>query len=123
MGMTKKPYADFVRTLGVLRIHVQNLNRGLRTNDIDAMERESQYVQEILLDLIKNQRRMPKEQQQAIKPYFADLRRDALKCLELARKVLDDSLQATLELVRILEEANNYGTPNSGSSVVVDRKS
>jgi hypothetical protein len=120
--MTRKPRAEFVRTLGVLRIHVQNLDRSLRTNDIDGMERESQLVQDVLLDLIKSQRKMPREQQQVLKPYFTTVRKDALKCLELARKILDDSLQATLELVRMLEEANNYGSTNSGSSVMIDRK-
>lgn len=120
--MTTKSRSDFVRQLGVLRIHVQNLSRGLKSNDIDALEQESQAVQDILLDLIKSQRRLPRTEQVSVKPHFVTIRKEALKCLELARKILDDSLQATLELVRMLDEANGYGGNGGGSSIMIDRK-
>lgn len=120
--MTRQLRADFVKNLGILRIHVQNLDRGLRTNNVDVMESESQVVQDVLLNLIKSQRKLSREQQLSLKPYFTTVRKDALRCLELARKILDDSLQATLELVRILEEANNYGSNTTGSAVIIDRK-
>ncbi|MBI5058336.1 hypothetical protein HZB60_00985 [candidate division KSB1 bacterium] len=117
----KPTRADFVRNLGTLRIHVQYLNRGLRENDVDVMERESKVIQEVLLDLIKNQRKLPREQQQAVRPHFTAIRKDALRCLELARKIMDDSLQAMLGLIKACEEAGNYG-PGGGSSIMVDRQ-
>ena len=117
----KPTRADFVRHLGTLRIHVQTLNRGLRDNDVDVLERESQIIQEILLDLIKNQRKLPREQQQAVRPHFTAVRKDALRCLELARKIMDDSLQAMLGLIKVCEAAGHYGS-SGGSSLIVDRR-
>jgi hypothetical protein len=117
----KPTRAEFVRHLGTLRIHVQKLSRGMRTNDLEVLEQESRAVQESLLELIKTQRRLPREDQQAVRPHFTTLRKEALQCLELARKILDDSLQAMLGLIKICEEAGNYGA-SGGSSIMVDRQ-
>jgi Holliday junction resolvasome RuvABC ATP-dependent DNA helicase subunit len=113
---------EFVRLIGCLRIHIRHLQNGLRKNDLSSIETESQQIQELLLDLLKKQRKLPKEDQQALKRRFVTLRQEALKCLEISRKILDDSLRAMLELIKSVEETSAYGSRNMGAAIVVDRK-
>ena len=113
---------EFVRLIGCLRIHIRHLQTGLRKNDLTAMETESQQIQELLLDLLKKHRKLPKLEQQQLRRRFVTLRQEALKCLEIARRILDDSLRAMLELIKAVEESADYGRKSVGSSIVVDRK-
>jgi hypothetical protein len=75
-----------------------------------------------LLDLLRKQRTLPKKDQQALKRRFVNLRQEALRCLEISRKILDDSLRAMLELIKSVEETADYGKTKQGSTIVVDRK-
>jgi hypothetical protein len=113
---------EFVRLIGCLRIHIKHLQLGLRKNDLTAMEAESLQIQELLLDLLKKQRKLTKMDQQLLRRRFVTLRQEALKCLEIARRILDDSLRAMLELIKAVEDSADYGHKNSGSTIVVDRK-
>lgn len=114
--------SEFVRQLGCLRIHIQRLEQSLRRNELSGIEEQSQAVQEVLVDLLKRQRKLSKPDQQSLRAKFVGLRQEALRCLEISRRILDDSLRALLELVKIVEESSNYGQASSGKSVVVDRK-
>lgn len=113
---------EFIRLIGCLRIHIRHLQQGLRKNDMNSIETESQQIQELLLDLLKKQRKLPKADQQALKRRFVSLRQEALKCLEISRKILDDSLRAMLELIKSVEETADYGNKKAGSTIIVDRK-
>lgn len=113
---------EFVRLIGCLRIHIGHLQQGLRKNDLNSIESESTQIQELLLDLLRMQRKLPKADQQALRRRFVTLRQEALRCLEISRKILDDSLRAMLELIKTVEESTNYGKKNAGSAIVVDRK-
>ena len=61
---------EFVRLIGCLRIHIGHLQQGLRKNDLQSMETESQQIQELLLDLLRKQRTLPKKDQQAFETAF-----------------------------------------------------
>jgi len=115
---------EFVRLVGCLRIHIRHLQQGLKKNDLTAIENESQEVQQLLLDLLKKQRELPKTDRQSLRRRFVNLRQEALKCLEISRRILDDSLRAMLELIKTVEDASDYGqqSKKKGKSVVVDRK-
>ena len=53
---------------------------------------------------------------------FVNLRQEALRCLEISRRILDDSLRAMLELIKSVEESSEYSPASSGKSILVDRK-
>ena len=113
---------EFIRKLGCLCIHTQRLNRSLQANDYCAMESESQVVQDIVLELIKHQRKLAKPDQSELRARFTELRRDALQGLELSRHVLDESSEAALELVKTVQETAGYG-PDASSSYLMDHDS
>lgn len=106
---------EFIRKLGCLCIHVQRLNRSLLENDYYQIETESQVTQDLVLELIKGQRKLSRQDQRSLRPRFAQRRQEALQSLEISRHVLDDSHEAALGLMRIVQEA--AGLENSGPSV------
>ncbi len=114
--------AEFVRHIGALRIMVRNLNLALRENKLDSVEELSHSMQELLLEMIRAQRKLPRDAQKSLKPHFAAVRKDALKALELSRKILDDSLEAVHELIKSVQEIVGYGSDTHGNSVLIDRK-
>jgi hypothetical protein len=117
----KSVRGDFVRKLGCLRLQLQHLNEDLRTNNLSGIENESRVIQDLLVDLVKHQRKLTRDEQLSMKPRFASLREDALHSLELSRRILDDSLEAMLLLVKSVQDAGGYtGTP--GTSFIVDRE-
>lgn len=113
---------EFVRKLGCLRLGLQHLDAHLRSNNLSGIEEESRAIQELLLDLVKYQRRLTRAEQVSLKPRFAALREQALHSLELAQRILDDSLEAMLVLVKSVQDAGNYGTPGPNKPAIVDRK-
>ncbi len=113
---------EFVRKLGCLRLSLQHLEAHLRTNNLGGVELESRAMQDMLIDLVKFQRKLTRPEQQLLRPRFAALRQDALHSLELAQRILDDSLEAMLVLVKSVQDAGNYGPAKSGTSIIVDRK-
>jgi hypothetical protein len=118
----KSMRGEFVRKLGCLRLHLQHLNESLRTNDFSGIETQSKDIQDLLLDLIKYQRKLTRAEQISMRPRFASLREDSLHSLEIARRILDDSLEAMLVLVKTVQDSNGYGPERQGSSIIVDRK-
>jgi hypothetical protein len=118
----KSVRGEFVRKLGCLRLEVQHLNESLRTNNFSGIEERSRTIQDLLVDLVKYQRKLTKLEQLSMKPRFATLRDEALQSLEIARHILDDSLEAMLELVKSVQITSGYGPDQPGSSYFVDRK-
>jgi len=112
---------EFIRKLGCLCIHVQRLNRSLQANDFCLIESESQVVQDLVLELIKSQRKLSKEDQRSLRARFAARREDALRSLEMARHLLDDSHEAAISLLRAVQEAAGLGFEDSGPSLA-DRR-
>jgi len=113
--------AEFIRKLGCLSIHVQRIERSLKLNDFCQIESESQAIQDLVLELIKGQRKLNRDDQRSLRTRFAALREEALHSLEMARHVLDDSYEAALNLVRTVQEAAGLGIDESGSSPVAGR--
>jgi hypothetical protein len=113
---------EFVRKLGCLRLSLQHLDAFLRTNNLTGIEQESRAIQDMLLDLVKCQRKLTRPEQLVMRPRFAALRQDALHSLELAQRILDDSLEAMLVLVKSVQDAGQYGPGGSGGSIMIDRK-
>jgi DNA anti-recombination protein RmuC len=113
---------EFMRKLGCLRIELQHLDDGLRANDLNDIEERSRTIQELLLDLVKQQRRLTRSEQTVLRPRFAALRQDALHSLEVARRILDDSLEALLWLMKAVQDTSGYGHKAPGGSIIVDRK-
>lgn len=105
---------EFIRKLGCLCIHIQRLNRSLQMNDYYAIESESQIVQDIVLELIKHQRKLAKPDQLQLRGRFTDLRCEALQSLELSRHVLDESAEAALELIRTVQEVMSHHPSEPG---------
>lgn len=118
----KSVRGEFVRKLGCLRLEVQHLNQSLRTNDFTGIETQSRTIQDFLIDIVKYQRKLSKSEQLTMKPRFVSLREEALQTLEVARHVLDDSLEAMLLLVKSVQEAAGYGPDKPGTSFMIDRK-
>ena len=118
----KSTRGDFLRKLGCLRLEVQHLNESLRTNDLTGMEDQSRVIQDLLIDLVKSQRKLTRAEQSGLRPRLATLRQDALHSLELSRRILDDSLEAMMVLVKCVQDAGGYGFGKTGSSIIVDRK-
>jgi hypothetical protein len=114
--------SDFVRKLGCLRLQLQHLETSLRTNDLSGMEDLSRAVQDLLLDLVKSQRKLTKEDQLSLKPRFHALREHAMQILEISRRILDDSLEAMLVLVKTVQDATPSASRASGTSFMIDRK-
>jgi hypothetical protein len=108
---------EFIRKLGCLCIHVQRLNRSLQANDFCTIESESQVIQDLVLELIKNQRKLSKDDQRLLRPRFAARREDALHSLEMSRHVLDESHDAAISLLRAVQEAAGIGFEDSGPSL------
>jgi len=113
---------EFVRKLGCLRLQLQHLDQSLQSNNLSEMETISRAVEDLLLDLVKNLRKLSREDHAALRPRFAALREDALHSLEVARRILDDSLEAMLVLVKTVQDATGNGLRPSGSSFMIDRK-
>ena len=113
---------EFMRKLGCLRLELQHLDEGLRTNNLTDIETRSQSIETILLDLVKQQRRLTRAEQATLRPRFAALRQDALHSLEVSRRILDDSLEAMLWLMKAVQDASSYGPSAQGSSIIIDRK-
>jgi hypothetical protein len=118
----KSARGDFVRKLGCLRLCLQHLDESLRTNNLSGIEDESRDIQELLVDLVKMQRKLTKTEQLSLRPRFASLRENAIYSLEVARRILDDSLEAMLVLIKAVQDAGGYGTTTTGSTIMVDRK-
>jgi len=118
----KSVRGEFVRKLGCLRLEVQHLNESLRTNNFSGIEDRSRSIEDLLVDLVKYQRKLTKTEQVTMKPRFASLRDEALQSLEIARRILDDSLEAMMVLVRSMQTASGYGPDKPGTSFIVDRK-
>lgn len=100
--------AEFYRKLGCLRIMLQHLRESLRQNDFSGIESNSKNIQEMLLDLIKMQRLLTRPEQTSLRPRFQCLREEALHQLEIARRILDDSLEAMLILIKTVQDAGGY---------------
>jgi len=113
---------EFMRKLGCLRLELQNLSRSLRANDLSGIETGSRTVQDLLVDLVKQQRKLTRAEQTSLRPRFASLREDALHTLEMAQRILDDSLEAMLVLVKAVQDSTGCGIGPAGSSIMVDRK-
>ena len=118
----KSARGDFVRKLGCLRLELQHLNSSLRSNDLSEMEERSRIIQDLLIDLVKSQRKLSRAEQTGLRPKLAVLREESLHSLEIARRILDDSLEAMMMLVKSVQDAAGYGAGKTGSSVIVDRK-
>jgi len=118
----KSVRGEFMRKLGCLRLELQHLDEGLRTNNLTDIETRSRAIQDLLLDLVKQQRRLTRAEQATLRPRFAVLREDALHSLEVARRILDDSLEAMLWLMKAVQDASGYGRNPQGTSIIIDRK-
>lgn len=90
--------------MGCLRLELQHLDDGLRDNNLTEIENRSRAVQNLLMDLVKQQRKLTRAEQMTLRPRFAALREDALHSLEVARRILDDSLEAILWLMKAVQE-------------------
>lgn len=101
----KSQRGEFVRKMGCLRIELQHLNVALRTNKLTEIENCSRAIQNLLLDLVKQQKRLTRAEQLSLRPRWAALREDALHSLEISRRILDDSLEAMLWLVKAAQDA------------------
>jgi len=113
---------DFVRELGCLKIHIQRLEDRLRKNELSGIEGEAAEVETNLVRLLRAQRALPRHEQQQMRRRFVNLRQDALKTLEISRRILDESLRATVELLEVIEANNNYDGRRGGRSIMIDRK-
>jgi hypothetical protein len=111
-----------MRKLGCLRIELQHLDDGMRTNNLSDIETRSRTIQDLLLDLVKQQRRLTRAEQAVLRPRFASLREDALHSLEVARRILDDSLEAMLWLMKAVQDTTGYGRNAPGTTIIIDRK-
>jgi len=118
----KSNRGEFVRKLGCLRLEVQHLNQSLRTNDFTGIEDRSREIQDLLIDLVKSQRKLSRSEQLSMKPRFASLREEAMQSLEIARRILDDSVEAMMVLIKSVQTQPGYGSGDPGSSFMVDRK-
>lgn len=112
------PRAEFVRKMGCLRLELQHLERGLRENDLTGVEERSRAAQDLLVDLVRGQRRLTRGEMRALRPQFTALREEALRHLEITRRILDDSLEAMLTLIKAAQDASGYGI---GGSFMLDR--
>ena len=113
---------DFVRKLGCLHLELRHLDESVRTNDVTGMEEHSRVIQDLLMDLVKSQRKLTRVEQMKLHPKLAELRQAALQSLEISRRILDDSLEAMMVLVKCAQEAAGYGVGPSGSTIMIDRK-
>lgn len=95
MSDVKKSF--FIRRLGCLVIHTLRLEKLLTASDIEMLEREAQEVQDLVLELIKAQRKLSKIDQDAIRLRFTDQRRKALELLEQARHLLSEPADFVLQ--------------------------
>lgn len=114
--------SEFMRKLGCLRLQLQHLDQSLRSNNMSELETISRSIEDLLLDLVKNLRKLNREDHVALKPRFTLLREDALHSLEVARRILDDSLEAMLVLVKTVQDATGNNVGHAGSSFMIDRK-
>jgi hypothetical protein len=112
---------DFIRKLGCLRIELRHLNENLRTSNLGDIENETQAIEELLQSLTASHRKLNRREQLSLRPRYTEVRQEALFCLEVSRRVLDDSLEAMLMLVKTVQDNGNYG-PNTGGTFLIDRK-
>ena len=96
--------AEFIQLIGCLHEHLIRLNKAIRANDLTGMEHESTIVQELMLKLLKRERRLSKNDKQALRRRHICMRQEALKLLEISRRVMDDALRAFLELIKAVEQ-------------------
>lgn len=120
--MTRSIRNEFIRRMGCVRISLRHLDDCLRTGRLDDIEEEVQSIEQALLELSQLQHKLPRPERLKMKPRFVELRRDALRSLEIARRILDDSLKAMLVLVKHSQEAVGYGPGYRGGSFIVDRE-
>lgn len=113
---------EFVRELGCLKIHIQRLEQMLRRNELTGIEGESGEVETTLVRLLRAQRSLPRNEQQQMRRKFVAVRQDALMTLEISRRILDESLRATVELLETIEASCNYDGRRGGRSIMIDRK-
>jgi len=113
---------DFVRELGCLKIHIQRLEQQLRRNELSGIEGESTQVEATLVRLLRSQRALPRNEQQQMRRRFVAVRQDALRTLEISRRILDESLRATVEMLEIIEANSNYDGRKGGHNIMIDRK-
>lgn len=113
---------EFVRELGCLKIHIQRLETRLRKNELSGIEEEAADVESTLVKLLRMQRALPRNEQQQMRRRFVALRQDALRVLEISRRVLDESLRATVALLETIEASSNYDGRRGGRSIMIDRK-
>ena len=102
---------EFVRKIGCLNLAVIQLNRALKIGDLIKIEEQTAQIQESLIDLIKMQRRLTRTEQQQCKPHFANAREDAISVLEIARRLLDDSLEAMMILIKTVQDSLTLTAP------------
>ena len=113
---------EFVRELGCLKIHIQHLEQRLRRNELTGIEGESTEVEATLVRLLRAQRALPRNEQQQMRRRFVAVRQDALRTLEISRRILDESLKATVGLLETIEATCNYDGRRGGHSIMIDRK-
>lgn len=113
---------EFVRELGCLKIHIQRLEQKLRRNELSGIESEAAEVESTLVKLLRSQRMLPRSEQQQMRRRFVNIRQDALRTLEISRRILDESVKATVELIENIEASCNYDGRRGGHSVIIDRK-
>ncbi|MBU0508167.1 hypothetical protein KKH27_04940 [bacterium] len=118
----KSARGDFVRKLGCLRLELKHLDESVRANDVTGMEQRSRAIQDLLIDLVKSQRKLTRGEQAELRPRLAELRQQALLSLEASRRILDDSLEAMMVLVKCAQDAAGYGEKSGGSSFMIDRR-
>ncbi|MCC6477539.1 hypothetical protein IT157_10840 [bacterium] len=112
---------EFTRQLGCLRIHIQHLEQRLRKNDLTGIELEAGEVERTLIQLLRLQRTLPRHEQQTLRRKFVELRQQALRTLEISRRILDESMKAMIDLIDAVEEAAGLNT-SGGKSILIDRK-
>ena len=118
----KSHRAEFVRRMGCLSIRLEHLNDALRRNDTSAIEREAAAVQDELSDLVRLQGRLSRDELASLRPRFAGFRERAMRSLEIAQRILDDSLAAMQALVKSVQDSNHYGDPPPGNPFMIDRR-
>ena len=72
--------------------------------------------------LLRAQRALPRNERQQMRRRIVVVRQDALSTLVISRRILDESLKATVELLETIEATCNYDGRRGGHSIMIDRK-